>query len=145
IRPQVRGDSTGNVGSNQAANQIDISVLANAVAKVKNDQQLCTQKFMSAGGTGGGTGLRWGNGALGYSMFNTIMPPNSTQWSACRMDCCVQAQHAHYVVASSNHSGGVNVLMCDGSVRFVKSSINMTTWWAIGTKNNNEVVSADAY
>jgi prepilin-type processing-associated H-X9-DG protein len=47
--------------------------------------------------------------------------------------------------ATSNHSGGVNVLMGDGSVKFVKNTISVQTWWAIGTRNGNETVSADAY
>jgi hypothetical protein len=36
-------------------------------------------------------------------------------------------------------------MMADGSVRFVKDSISMRTWWAIGTKANGEVVSADSF
>lgn len=47
--------------------------------------------------------------------------------------------------ATSNHSGGVNVCMADGSVKFVKDTINAVTWWAIGTKSGGEVVSADSY
>ena len=49
------------------------------------------------------------------------------------------------ITASSNHSGGVNVLMTDGSAKFIKNSINPTTWWAIGTKGGGEVIGADAY
>ena len=33
----------------------------------------------------------------------------------------------------------------DGSVRFVKATINPTTWWAISTMAGGEVVSADQY
>ncbi len=47
--------------------------------------------------------------------------------------------------AQSNHSGGVNVLFADGSVKFIKDSISMLTWFQIGTKGNGEVVSADSY
>ena len=47
--------------------------------------------------------------------------------------------------ASSRHSGGVNVLFCDGSVRFVKETIAPQNWWALGTRNNAEIVSSDAY
>jgi hypothetical protein len=36
-------------------------------------------------------------------------------------------------------------MMTDGSVRFIKNSINRFTWWALGTKSNGEVISADAY
>ncbi len=46
---------------------------------------------------------------------------------------------------SSNHSGGVNVCMADGSVRFLKDTVNLQTFWAIGTRNYGEVISADAY
>jgi prepilin-type processing-associated H-X9-DG protein len=48
------------------------------------------------------------------------------------------------VNASSNHPGGVNVLFMDGSVRFIKSSVNIISWQSIGTTNNNEVVSSDS-
>jgi prepilin-type processing-associated H-X9-DG protein len=47
------------------------------------------------------------------------------------------------VNASSYHAGGVNVGFLDGSVKFVKSSINQMTWWAVSTKAGGEVVSAD--
>ena len=46
--------------------------------------------------------------------------------------------------ASSNHPGGVNVLFMDGSVRFIKSSVNYLPWYAIATPDNNETFSADA-
>jgi prepilin-type N-terminal cleavage/methylation domain-containing protein/prepilin-type processing-associated H-X9-DG protein len=47
--------------------------------------------------------------------------------------------------ASSLHPGGVNVAFMDGSVKFIKNSINFKTWYAIGTPNNNEVVSQDDF
>jgi prepilin-type processing-associated H-X9-DG protein len=42
--------------------------------------------------------------------------------------------------ASSFHPGGVNVAFMDGSVKFIKSSINYVTWYAIATPEGNEVV-----
>jgi hypothetical protein len=36
-------------------------------------------------------------------------------------------------------------MMCDGSVRFVKSSLQMQTWMQLGTIAGNEVVSSDSY
>ncbi len=47
--------------------------------------------------------------------------------------------------ASSNHSGGVNVAFTDGSVKFIKDSVNLQTWWALGSRNLGEVVSSDSY
>jgi prepilin-type N-terminal cleavage/methylation domain-containing protein/prepilin-type processing-associated H-X9-DG protein len=49
------------------------------------------------------------------------------------------------VGASSNHSGGVNVGMLDGSVKFVKTSVSIPTWWALATRAGGEVISADAF
>jgi prepilin-type processing-associated H-X9-DG protein len=49
------------------------------------------------------------------------------------------------VGASSYHAGGVNVLFVDGSVKFVKESVAQNTWWALGTMNGGEVVSADSF
>jgi prepilin-type processing-associated H-X9-DG protein len=49
------------------------------------------------------------------------------------------------ISASSRHPGGANVAFCDGSVRFIKSTVDARTWAAIGTINGGEVVSSDAY
>jgi len=46
---------------------------------------------------------------------------------------------------SSRHGGGVNMLMADGSVRFIKNSISVYTWWSLATMAGSEVVSADSY
>jgi prepilin-type processing-associated H-X9-DG protein len=47
--------------------------------------------------------------------------------------------------ACSNHPGGVNVSMGDGSVRFIKDAVSIPTWWALGTRNSGEVLSSDSY
>jgi prepilin-type processing-associated H-X9-DG protein len=47
--------------------------------------------------------------------------------------------------ASSSHPGGVNMLFADGSVRFIKSSVNYLTYYALATPKGGEVISSDAY
>ncbi len=47
--------------------------------------------------------------------------------------------------ASSKHPGGVNATMLDGSVKFVKDSVSVTTWWALATKAGGEVIDASSY
>ena len=49
------------------------------------------------------------------------------------------------ITATSNHPGGVNVGFCDGSVKFMKDSISPNVWWAVGSRNQGEIVSSDQY
>jgi prepilin-type N-terminal cleavage/methylation domain-containing protein/prepilin-type processing-associated H-X9-DG protein len=110
--------------------------------------QVCTKRF-EAKVSSPARGKRWGWGSPGIGLFNTIAPPNSTQypWAACRDNCdggC-NADRAAFANATSAHPGGCNFLLADGSVKFIKSSINMTTYWALGTKGNGEVISADSF
>ena len=54
--------------------------------------------------------------------------------------CALESENVN-----SRHPGGANVLFADGSVHFLKSSISIKTYWALGTRGNGEVVSSDSY
>jgi prepilin-type N-terminal cleavage/methylation domain-containing protein/prepilin-type processing-associated H-X9-DG protein len=92
-------------------------------------------------------GNRWGHGSEGLTIFNTVVTPNSATypWNNCKWGTSSASPQSEYAKASSAHPGGVNVLFADGSVRFIKDSINPLTWMALGTKANGEVISADSY
>ena len=45
----------------------------------------------------------------------------------------------------SHHPGGCNFVFVDGSVHFLKQTINMFTYCALGSRNGGEVVSSDQY
>jgi prepilin-type N-terminal cleavage/methylation domain-containing protein/prepilin-type processing-associated H-X9-DG protein len=93
-------------------------------------------------------GWRWGIGATGITLFNTIIPPSSPTypWSGCRSDNQGgNVSNGQFENANSYHPGGCNVAFADGSVHFVKSSISMNTWWSLGTKGDGEIVSSDSY
>ncbi len=49
------------------------------------------------------------------------------------------------LTARSNHSGGVNVLMGDGSVRFVTDSVELATWQALSSPAGREVIDGSAF
>ncbi len=114
--------------------------------------QTCAQnRKVSAGTICSRRGYLWSDGVIGHSMFNTIQTPNETVYpgNGCRLDTgCVShcgPDDNMFVSASSVHPGGVNVTMGDGSVRFIKNSIERFTWWKLGARAGGEVVSADAF
>ena len=47
------------------------------------------------------------------------------------------------MTARSFHPGGVNVGLCDGSVRFVSQSVSVTTWQALGTMSKGDSLGSD--
>jgi prepilin-type N-terminal cleavage/methylation domain-containing protein/prepilin-type processing-associated H-X9-DG protein len=96
---------------------------------------------------------RWTNGGVYYSGVTTAVPPNPTvtypgfsgpfDWVS--VDENNGGPTYASLSASSYHSGGVNVLFADGSVKFVKNSVNGVTWRALGSIAGGEVISADSY
>jgi prepilin-type processing-associated H-X9-DG protein len=89
-------------------------------------------------------GELWGSNIIGYSLGNTILPPNSP-YSYCNMAMQNTIANPSEIGLASYHPGGANVAFADGSVRFLKNSINVQTLWALGTIAGGEVVSADQY
>ncbi|MBY0394910.1 MAG: DUF1559 domain-containing protein [Thermoleophilia bacterium] len=77
--------------------------------------------------------------STGY--YSHTVPPNYKLWDCSNNPNFNQVHGA----ARSYHPGGVNVAFCDGSIRFIKDTINPTVWRALGTRAGGEVISADAY
>ncbi len=116
---------------------------------VLNAVQQCASSYLSISNIASDRGYRWAAGNPGWTMFNVIQTPNDSQYpvNGCRLGCntgCHPDNGISYQ-ASSYHSGGVNVLMCDGSCHFIKSSIARNIWWALGTRGNGETVSSNSY
>jgi len=111
--------------------------------------QTCQQTVQTTPGENSNRGFRWATGSPGLTLTSIILTPNSSQYtfSGCRWDGTPAGgvDFGHLFVPSSNHSGGVNALMADGSVRFVKDSVSQQTWMALGSTNGGEVISSDSY
>jgi prepilin-type processing-associated H-X9-DG protein len=119
---------------------------------ISNALAICTQQFqaasLNAGNIGVQDGVRWGYGGVGISMFNTVVTPNSktVQWNTCSpSNGGGNNDYAVYSNVQSNHPGGAQVLLGDGSVRFVKDSVQQAIWYALGTKAHGDVVDASQY
>ena len=101
-----------------AANDTDFDIRGDFL----NDDRPCSQ-FMTINTPNSGTDV------TPYCLNNGINPPCTTTGSA----------NSHKA-ARSKHSGGVNTLMGDGSIRFVSNTIVLSTWRALGTMNGGEVI-----
>jgi len=93
-------------------------------------------------------GFSW---TMGYyvhanNQYNHFGTPNTTPCHNQTVES-TQVWEASMSIAppTSNHPGGVNLALADGSVRFIKDTVAVPTWWALGTRNWGEVISSDAY
>jgi prepilin-type N-terminal cleavage/methylation domain-containing protein/prepilin-type processing-associated H-X9-DG protein len=102
---------------------------------------------------------------MGASLFSCATTPNSTVadriWGPCpvpqgdgsyRAPCTTLGgpnrppnlndnnQRLAFAAARSKHTGGANVALCDGTVRFVTDAIPTATWWALGTIRGGETL-----
>jgi prepilin-type processing-associated H-X9-DG protein len=97
----------------------------------------------------------WFEGDVGQTLFTATAPPNAKRF--------VSPRSAERVwSASSLHPDGVNILLADGSARFIKDSVNCWpvvlssgfpsnpksprgVWQALATRGGGEVISADDF
>jgi prepilin-type N-terminal cleavage/methylation domain-containing protein/prepilin-type processing-associated H-X9-DG protein len=113
---------------------------------------ICVTEVIQGKGTNDLRGFAWWGGAAGIT---TDMAPNSPLRDVHTGGICPgvdfpnlprcttvsTAERARMGAARSYHTGGVNAAMCDGSVRFIRNSINILTWRALSTSQGGEVIS----
>ncbi len=68
--------------------------------------------------------------------------PSSTNYSATAAAACRKLGQWAF---RSLHPGGANFAMGDGSVKFIKSSVNYAVYTGLGSRAGGEILSADAY
>src|SRR5690606_10681787 len=155
----------GSAGSNPANIPIEqmlytVGVATGMTGLATNPGQCMALKGQSglfAAGTGlmgkAKFGTSWQDGQYERCGFSTILPPNAPG--------CAEGNNGNadssigIVPPSSNHSGGVNALLADGSVRFISENIDtgdltraaVTTgpspygvWGALGSRDGREAI-----
>jgi prepilin-type N-terminal cleavage/methylation domain-containing protein/prepilin-type processing-associated H-X9-DG protein len=113
------------------------SIIAGEILPI---QAADSEFWMKNGATAGTTvPINWNS-----NVFPASQSPCTDNWQSpstplgCRWSAAAKG-------FKSKHPGGANFLLADGSVHFLKQSIAMSVYCALGSRNGGEVISADAY
>ncbi len=89
-------------------------------------------------------GYLWASGEIRCSSYNHYYLPNEPTYD-CVANLSTPGQQQYTAVgfkaARSNHAGGVNVLLADGSVRFVTNRVSPAAWRALATRAGGDIVA----
>ena len=115
---------------------------------------LCVSEIIVGPSNGDYRGFSWWGGAAGFTTYQT--PNNDSAQDVMTgagcgnapyptppiMPCTGTSTNAlpRMQLARSRHTGGVNVAMCDGSVRFVTNAVTLAAWRSAGTSQGNETL-----
>jgi prepilin-type N-terminal cleavage/methylation domain-containing protein/prepilin-type processing-associated H-X9-DG protein len=106
----------------------------------------CAKLWSSGGGRNQKTptlGEAWAVGLNSFTMGNVLLAPNPKYPNCSAVTSGVV--NPAMIGLSSWHSGGANVLLLDGSVRFLKDSTAMQTVWSLGSMAQGEVIDASSF
>ena len=139
------------------ANQVEIVLATHTrVSGVINTPSVCNTVVSGRYFVGGSTvqarfGIAWQDANPMYVSFNTVLPPNGASCA----DGGINGDSVHLIIPpASRHTGGVNIVLCDGSLRFISNSIDTGNlnarqtisgfsaygaWGALGSKSGGEV------
>ena len=92
----------------------------------------CT--LSSAGQWNHERGAKWIVGNYGNTLYNHMLEPNASEW-----DCLNMTQQKARIAARSQHTGGVNVLFCDGHVDFIANTIDLAIWRSLATRASSDI------
>jgi prepilin-type N-terminal cleavage/methylation domain-containing protein/prepilin-type processing-associated H-X9-DG protein len=146
------GGTTGKRGLFQIAFNVvlDQGTLSNAEAFVAACKAVPGTTSATFDGSFGAQWLMSADFATANNAYTHVMTPNG-------ISCFGTPDPSTYIsnstwggigaaiTATSNHPGGVNVAFGDGSVKFVKDSVDLQTWWALATRAGKEIIGSDAY
>ena len=90
-------------------------------------------------------GTQFSRVLVGTTFYTHTLPPN---WNRRTGDAATQKYNCgdttiqyFHVASSSYHTGGVNLVMGDGSVRFTRDAVDFPAWQAMGSSSGGEVVT----
>ena len=91
--------------------------------------------IIGGGNWSGLRGAKWMNGHYGDTLYNHFYPPNAQQF-----DCGNASNNFGLTAARSRHEGGVMLLLCDGTVRFISENIDLAIWRGLASRTGGEIL-----
>lgn len=93
---------------------------------------------------GRAVGLQFHRDLAATSLYSHTLPPNwNRRTPNAQKYACAGTLYQVHLPAGSNHTGGVNVCLADGAVRFVTDAVSFATWHAVGTAAGDDSVGPD--
>jgi prepilin-type N-terminal cleavage/methylation domain-containing protein/prepilin-type processing-associated H-X9-DG protein len=93
-------------------------------------------------------GVTWAVGDMTCTTYNHVSTPNTRTCAGMDSSMMMGGSMANMAVQlppSSYHPGGVNILLGDGSVRFIKDTVALAVWRALSTRNGGEILGSSDY
>lgn len=141
---------------NNNNDSLDLDGLFYAISKVRfsditdgtSHTAAFTEVILSPDTTGHVIHGRYHNPAHGGVFFSTRLPPNAKvpdqlnwcQGTPVKKAPCIWSGTDMFVLARSWHTNGVNLVLADGSARFVADNIDPAVYKAIGSRNGAESI-----
>ncbi|MFN5586952.1 MAG: DUF1559 domain-containing protein [Planctomyces sp.] len=79
-------------------------------------------------------GLQYYRGLTVATYYNHTLPPNARN-----RDCITSALWQAHIAARSYHTGGAQICLADGSMRFVSENVDRGVWSRVGSMQGGEV------
>jgi prepilin-type N-terminal cleavage/methylation domain-containing protein/prepilin-type processing-associated H-X9-DG protein len=140
------GGTAGSVNANGVIFALSRTTLAEITDGTSNTAMV-SELILSPDTTGHDIRGRYYNPAHSGVAFSTLYPPNTQvpdQFNWChgtpvKRAPCIYTGTNIFVLARSYHMGGVNLALADGSVRFIRDTVNPAAYKALGSRNGGEV------
>lgn len=87
-------------------------------------------------------GFMWASGEIRCASYNHYLSPNAAECDCVTFDVQpgpTRLTALGWKAARSRHNGGVNLALCDGSVRFVRDNVGLATWRALATRAGGDI------
>jgi prepilin-type N-terminal cleavage/methylation domain-containing protein len=125
--------------------------MMNTALSIDQTLQMCQNMNMSmAMPITSWMGATWAIGDMSCSTYNHVSTPDTRTCASMSGGMMMSptmsmANMAVDLPPSSYHAGGVNLMLGDGSVRFIKDSVALTVWRALSTRNGGEIIGGTDY